>query len=136
MTETRAKTMLIIFGNLLILAIGGGIFGLFLLTNLASLLLPSGLILGIAHIAVSVRSLRRFKDKYSMTAGRYIALGIMPAFALSALMFIAGIVIAGVYMPVVGDISAVPLAVSLFPSFYSLFYLIGFSMAISIRSLD
>ncbi len=135
MTENRPKVYLIIFGNLLILAVGGGLLGLFLL-HLSELLLPSGLVLGIVHIAVSVKSLRLFKNKYGMTAGRYIALGVMPALALSALMFIAGIIIMYVRMPVDGDASAVPLLFAMFPAGYSLFYFIGSSIVIAIRSLD
>lgn len=125
MNKTSAKVFLIVFGNLLIFVLGVGIF---LIRQAADWSLGLvGLILGIAHTAVSVVSCRRFKRRFEIMPRDYVMYGAAPAFLIGLLLISAGFAA----VIVMGGASVVPafIFIAAFPTVYSILYMTVLSVA-------
>lgn len=123
MTKATAKIFLIIFGNLLIFILGGGIFLIWQATGWSFMLVGS--ILGIAHTVVSTVSCRRFRDKFEIMPKDYVLYSAAPAFVIGALL----ILVCLAAIPVIGDMTGVVLFIGAFPTVYSIIYLTVLSVA-------
>lgn len=125
MTKASAKVFLIVFGNLLIFVLGVGFFLIWQAMGWAFGLV--GLILGIAHTAVSVVSCRRFKRRFEIMPRDYVMYGAAPAFLIGLLLILAGFAA----VLVMGGTGVVPLLIFIaaFPTVYSILYMTILSVA-------
>lgn len=89
MSKTTAVTLLIVFGNLIILFLGTAQILLLPLLRQPLLWLAAVTALIALHTAAVTLSRKRFKRLYGVSARRYMLLGAVPAAALCVLVFAA-----------------------------------------------
>lgn len=88
MNKTAAMTLLIVFGNMLILTFGTAQIFLWVAIRPTVLSLVAVIALFIAHNIAVRFSRRRFERRFGISAKRYILSGVMPAAAISVFVFI------------------------------------------------
>ena len=127
MTKTSAKIILIIFGNLLVFIFGLGIFLFYAATGWSVALIGS--ILGVIHIVLSMAGCRRFKRKFEIKPKDYVLYSAAPAFLISVVLTLIGLLAVITEMPVIYNIAAVLAVYVVFPAVYSICYLSALSVA-------
>lgn len=127
MTKKSARILLIIFGNLLVFGFGFGIFLMWLATGWSIGL--AGSILGVIHIVLSMVSCRRFKRKFEIKPKDYVLYSAAPAFLISVVFTLIGLLAFITEMPVIYNIAAVSAVYAAFPAVYSICYLSALSVA-------
>lgn len=127
MTKIAAKVVLTVFGNLMVFVFGFGIFGMWVATGWSIGLVAS--ILGVVHIVFSIVSCRRFKRKFDIPPKNYVLYSAAPAFLISVVFTLIGLLAFITEMPVIGNIAAVLAVYAVFPAVYSICYLSALSVA-------
>lgn len=127
MTKALAKIFLIVFGNLMVFIFGCGIFWMCAATGWSIGL--AGSILGVIHIVLSMVSCRRFKRKFEIKPKDYVLYSAAPAFLISVVLTLIGLLAVITEMPVIYNIAAVLAVYAVFPAVYSICYLSALSVA-------
>lgn len=87
MNKTTAMILLIVFGNLLIISLAVGQF-LFWAIEPPILSITAVLVMFVVHNIAVRYSRKRYKQRFGVSARRYILLGVMPAAAICVLLLI------------------------------------------------
>lgn len=129
MNKTSAKTLLIVFGNLLIFVVP---FAMTLFPGLFSAAFWFILVFFAAHVVGSVLSCRRFKCRFGISPGKYIVYGAMPAFVLNVIFAVFALIFLYAGAESFGDLSYIPFVFSVFCGGYSTIYLIFLAASVSL----
>ena len=126
MNKDTAIVLLIFFGNLLILTLGTA--QIFFMSIRPTLLAPIAVIaLFVLHTIAVKFSRKRFERRFGISSKRYILLGVMPAAALSVLVFILinALMMFGIRVFLLWSIDSIPIEwiFSMFASGYSVSFL-------------
>lgn len=129
MNKTTATVLLIVFGNLLILAFGTAQIFLWAAIRPTVLALAAVIVLLVLHTVAVKLSRRRFERRFGISAKRYILSGVMPAAAISVFIFILVNVLMsfGIYSLLLWSIDSIPIEwiFSIFASGYSILFLLA-----------
>ena len=129
MNKTTATVLLIVFGNLLILTFGTAQIFLWASIRPTVLALAVVIALLVLHTVAVKVSRKRFERRFGISAKRYILSGVMPAAAISVLIFILVNVLMsfGINSFLLWSIDSIPIEwiFSIFASGYSILFLLA-----------
>ena len=127
MNKDTAIVLLIFFGNLFILTLGVAQIFLWASIRPSVLALAAVIALLVLHTFAVKISRKRFERRFGISAKRYILLGVMPAAALSVLVFILinVLMMFGIRVFLLWSIDSIPIEwiFSMFASGYSILFL-------------
>ena len=127
MNKTAAMTLLVVFGNLFILTLGTTQIFLWASIRPSVLALAAVIALLVLHTFAVKISRKRFERRFGISAKRYILSGVLPAAALSVLVFILTNVLMmfGIRVFLLWSIDSIPIEwiFSMFASGYSVSFL-------------